>query len=112
MANGMVAMAGAVYSQWTNFYDNSSGVGMVVIALASVIIGTAIFKNPKRVKGTTAVVVGALIYTAALNVIIAFGVDSVYLKLIMAVLFAIILILNNTVLAGGKKIKHKEKNHA
>ena len=112
MANGMVAMAGAVYSQWTNVYDNNSGVGMVVIALASVIIGTAIFKNLRFVKGTTAVLVGALIYTGALNIIIAFGVPSGYLKLIMAVLFAVILILNNSVLSGGKKIKNREKHHA
>lgn len=103
IANGMVALGGAVFSQWMNFYDNTSGVGMVVIALASVIIGSAVFKKVPKIKGTTSAVVGALIYTACLNIIIALGIDSVYLKLIMAILFAIILVLNNTVFSKGKK---------
>ena len=47
LANGLVALAGAIYSQYMTYYDNTSGTGMVVIALASVIIGTAIFKNVK-----------------------------------------------------------------
>lgn len=102
LANAMVALAGGVYGQWMNYYDNTSGTGMVVIALASVIIGTALFRKLYKVRGTTAVLVGALIYTACLNVVIAFGVPSSYLKLIMAALFAVILVLNRTVLSKSK----------
>ncbi|MEG2002908.1 MAG: ABC transporter permease [Clostridia bacterium] len=106
-ANGMVALGGAVYSQMMNFYDNTSGVGMVVLALASVIIGCAVFRKLPKVKGTTAVLVGALIYTACLNVIVVtlsiFNIGSEYLKLVMAILFAVILVLNNTLLSKGKK---------
>lgn len=102
IANGMVGLAGAIYSQYMRYFDNTSGTGMVVIALASVIIGVAIFRNAKIVKGTTAVIVGALIYTAALNIVIALGVPTTYLKLFMALAFAIVLIVNNY-LADKKK---------
>ncbi len=110
LANGLVALAGAIYSQYMNYFDNTSGTGMVVIALASVIIGTAIFKHVKFVKGTTAAIVGALIYTAVLNVIIALGVPTIYLKLVMALSFLVILILNYYFFSRDKKIKKGEKH--
>lgn len=107
IANGMVGLAGAIYSQYMRYFDNTSGNGMVVIALASVIIGVAIFKKVRFVKGTTAVIVGALIYTAALNIVIALGVPTTYLKLFMALAFAIVLILNNSLF---DKKKHKKED--
>lgn len=110
LANAMVALAGGVYGQWMNYYDNTSGIGMVVLALASVIMGTAIFKKATKVKGTSAVIIGALIYTACLNVVIALGVPSSYLKLVMAILFAIILMLNKTVFKQGIGKKKEVKN--
>ena len=112
LANGLVALAGAIYSQYMNYYDNTSGTGMVVIALASVIIGTAIFKNVRVIKGTTAAIIGALIYTAVLNVIIALGIPTFYLKLVMAVAFLIILVLNTYVFSKEKKNKKGGVNHA
>ena len=112
LANGLVALAGAIYSQYMTYYDNTSGTGMVVIALASVIIGTAIFKNLKIIKGTTAAIIGALIYTAVLNAIIALGVPTLYLKLVMAGAFLIILILNTYVFSKEKKNKKGGVNHA
>ena len=108
IANGMVGLAGAIYGQYMNYFDNMSGTGMVVIALASVIIGCAMFKNLKKIKGTTAVIIGALIYTAALNIVIAIGVPTTYLKLVMATIFAIILVLNGFVLNTDKKLKKGE----
>lgn len=110
IANGMVGLAGAIYGQYMNYFDNTSGTGMVVIALASVIIGCAMFKKVKVVKGTTAVIVGALIYTACLNFAVACGIPTTYLKLLMALLFAVILILNNTVLSKDKMSKKKGEN--
>ena len=103
LANGLVALAGSIYSQYMNYFDNTSGTGMVVIALASVIIGTALFRNVKFIKGTTAAIIGALIYTAILNLVIALGVPTTYLKLFMALSFLIILILNLYVFSKEKK---------
>ena len=103
IANSMVGLAGAIYSQYMRYFDNTSGTGMVVIALASVIIGIAIFRKAKIVKGTTAVIIGAMIYTAALNIVIALGVPTTYLKIVMALAFAVVLILNNYLTDKKKK---------
>jgi putative ABC transport system permease protein len=106
IANAMVALAGAVYSQQMNYYDNTSGIGMVVIGLASVIIGCSIFKNAKVVKGTTSVIIGAIIYSACLSIAVNIGIDSTYLKLVMAVIFTIVLIINKYVEKNnGKSLK-------
>lgn len=112
LANGFVAMSGAIYSQLFMSYDNNSGTGKAVLALASVIIGTAIFSNIKFIKDTTAVVIGAIVYSLCLNYLVLVDKDGIYLKLLNAVLFALILIFNNKISAflhkrsvskGGKK---------
>jgi len=103
IANAMVALAGAVYSQQMNYYDNTSGVGMVVIALASVIIGCSIFRNVKFIKGTTSAIIGALIYSGCLSFAINIGIHTTMLKLLMAVIFAIVLIINNQISNNNKK---------
>ena len=112
LANGFVAMSGAIYSQLFMSYDNNSGTGKAVLALASVIIGTAIFSIIKFIKDTTAVVIGAIVYSLCLNYLVLVDKDGIYLKLLNAVLFALILIFNNKISAflhkrsvskGGKK---------
>lgn len=112
LANGFVAMSGAIYSQFTKSYDNSAGTGKAVLALASVIIGTAIFSNIKFIKETTSVVIGAIVYSLCLNYLVLVDKDGIYLKLLNAVLFALILIFNDKISAflrkrsvskGGKK---------
>lgn len=95
VANGLVGFGGALYAQLTLNYDNTCGSGKVVLALASVIIGTAIFSKAKFVKPTTQVIVGAIIYALCLNYFTLVDTNGLYLKLMNAVCFAAILIVNN-----------------
>lgn len=97
VANGLAAMSGAVYSQLYMSYDNTSGSGKVVLALASVIIGLAIFSNVRAVKNTTAVIIGAIIYSLCLNYLVLVDTDGIYLKILNAVLFTLILICNGKI---------------
>lgn len=109
IANGLAAVSGALYSQLYSQYDNTCGSGKVVLALASVIIGSAIFASARRVKGTTASVIGAIIYSLSLNYLVLVDKNGTYLKLMNAVLFAIILIFNDR-LSHLNKYK-KANNH-
>ena len=102
VANGLVAFGGGLYAQMTLNYDNTSGTGKVVLALASVIIGLALFRGVKFVKPTSAVIVGAIIYSLCLNFFTLVDTNGTYLKIMNAAMFAIILIVNN--LAKKKKI--------
>ncbi len=112
IANGLVAFSGGLYTQLTMNYDNTSGSGKVVLTLASVIIGLAVFSKAKHVKPTTAVIVGALIYSLCLNYFTLVDPNGTYLKIMNAVCFAVILIANNQIKAvrprGGKASKQSE----
>ena len=95
LANGLVALGGALYAQLTMNYDNTCGTGKVVLALASVIIGMSLFSKAKVVKSTTAVIVGAIIYSLCLNYFTLLDTNGTYLKMMNAICFALILIFNN-----------------
>lgn len=81
------------------------GTGTVVIGLASVIIGTSLFKKVTLLRVTSSVVIGSIIYKACVAVAIRLGMPSTDLKLITAVLFLIILI-------AGMDRKAKVKTNA
>ncbi|WP_271716127.1 ABC transporter permease [Anaeromicropila herbilytica] len=94
IANGFAGLAGGIYSQKSGFFEISTGTGAIVIGLASVIIGTNIFRKA-RFKPTTAVILGAVIYKACVWIAIALGMESRDMKLITATLFLVILVLSN-----------------
>ncbi len=95
LANGFVAMSGALYANLYSQYDNSSGSGKVVMALASVIIGMAVFSRIPHISDTAAVIFGAAIYSLCLNYLVLVDTNGIYLKLLNAVMFALILIFNS-----------------
>ncbi|MGB8452150.1 MAG: ABC transporter permease [Anaerocolumna sp.] len=93
IANAFVALAGSIFVQKSGFFDISMGTGTIVIGLASVIIGTNLFKQFSAVKATTAVIIGSVIYKACVSIAISLGMAASDLKLITSILFLIILIL-------------------
>ena len=95
LANGFVSMSGALYANLFSQYDNSCGSGKVVMALASVIIGMAVFSKIRFMSDTTAVIFGAVVYSLCLNYLVLVDTNGIYLKLLNAVMFAIILIFND-----------------
>ncbi|RIX47889.1 ABC transporter permease [Paenibacillus nanensis] len=62
LSNALVACSGALIAHSQNGANNSMGIGMIVIGLASVIIGEAIFGAKTIFRATLAVVLGAIIY--------------------------------------------------
>lgn len=103
IANGLAAFSGALYAQLTMNYDNTCGSGKVVLALASVIIGLALFSKVRIVKPTTAVIIGAVIYSLCLNYFTLIDPNGTYLKIMNAACFAVILIANNQI--GKKRVR-------
>lgn len=85
------------------------GTGQVVFGLATVIIGTTIFKRLDFVKGTTAVAIGSIIYKACIQLSISLGLPANLMKLETAVLFLIILVIGGT---KKKRISKGAKNDA
>ena len=102
VANGLVTLSGSVYAQQQRFFDVSMGTGTVVIGLASVIIGTSLFKKVTFLRVTSSVVVGSIIYKVCVAVAIRMGLEASDLKFITAALFLIILVVS---MDRKKKVK-------
>lgn len=95
LANGLVALAGAIYCQKSGYFEISMGTGTMTIGLASVIIGTNLFRKASFIKSTTAVIIGSLLYKLCVSVAISFGLENSDLRLITAILFLGILVVSN-----------------
>ncbi len=93
VANGLVSFAGCIFAQEERVFEISMGTGAIVIGLASVIIGTSIFKGTVFLKATTAVLIGSVIYKACVAVALR-NFEPQAMKLITAVLFLVILIIS------------------
>ena len=84
LANALVALSGGMLAQYQNFADLSMGIGMVVIGLASLIIGEVIFGRPNIPRNILAVVLGSIIYRTIIAFVMARGMSPNDLKLISA----------------------------
>jgi putative ABC transport system permease protein len=103
ISNGLVALAGAVVAQAQGFADAGMGIGMIVMGLASVIIGETLFR-PRSVAGLLlSAVAGAFVYRLIITVALRLGMAPGDLKLITAVLVIIAL----TIPYIKKKIRHE-----
>lgn len=93
LSNGLVALSGALLSQYQGFADVNMGRGAIVIGLAAVIIGEAIFGKIFRNFGfrLLAVAFGSIIYYFVLQIVIWLGVDTDLLKLLSAAVVAVFL---------------------
>ncbi|KAB2337152.1 ABC transporter permease [Cytobacillus depressus] len=94
ISNALVALSGALVAQYNGFSDVGMGIGMIIIGLASVIIGEAIFGAKTIVRATFAVIGGAILYR--IIVTLALRVDFLEtgdMKLITAFIVVCALIL-------------------
>lgn len=93
ISNGLVALSGALLCQYQGFADINMGRGAIVIGLAAVIIGEAIFGRIFRNFGLKllSVALGSIIYYMVLQVVIWMGIDTDLLKLLSASVVAIFL---------------------
>lgn len=105
IANGLVSLGGCAFAQQQRYFDASMGTGTMVIGLASVIIGTSLFKKVTFMRVTSSVVIGSIIYKGCVALALSLGLPSTDLKLITAVLFLIILVVS---MDRNKSAKIKE----
>ncbi len=93
ISNGIVALSSALLAQYQGFADVNMGRGAIVIGLAAVIIGEAIFGKifQNFALKLLAVSFGGIIYYLVLQVVIWMGIDTDLLKLLSAVVVAVFL---------------------
>lgn len=94
IANGLVALSGCIYAQQQRSFEISIGTGAVVIGLASVIIGTSLFKKVTLLRVTSSVIIGAILYKACVAAAMFVGISANAIKLVTSVLFLVILVIS------------------
>lgn len=91
LSNALVALSGALLAQYQSFTDIGMGIGMVVIGLASVIIGEVVFGISSLMRRLIAVILGAMLYRMIIAVALEMGMPATDLKLVSATLVALAL---------------------
>ena len=91
IANGLVAFSGGVVAQAQRFVDVNMGVGMIIMGLAAVIIGEALFRPKGVARLLLAVTGGAFVYRLVISIALRAGMAPGDLKLITAAIVIIAL---------------------
>jgi putative ABC transport system permease protein len=101
MSNGLIALCGAMIAQYQGFADVQMGIGMVVLGIASVIIGEALVGSRAVGLLITGTVMGSILFRMLVAIALRWGLSPNDLKLITAVFVFAALVLPN--LAGRLK---------
>ena len=114
ISNGLVALSGALLSQYQGFADINMGRGAIVIGLCAVVIGTAIFSkvSPNFLVRLLSVGVGSIIYYIVYQTVVFIGLDTDLLKMLAAVIVALFLgipYLRKTIIPKVKKWKKNKE---
>jgi putative ABC transport system permease protein len=117
ISNGLVGLSGALYAQFNGSADSQMGVGMILVGLASVIVGNAILGTRFMILATLGAVAGSVIYRViiylALSIDFTIGtvqikLETTDMKLVSAILVVIALVatkssaLKNSILSPWK----------
>ncbi|WP_170240623.1 ABC transporter permease [Streptococcus hyovaginalis] len=106
ISNGIIALSGALISQQDGYADVSKGIGIIVIGLASIIIGEVVYgDNLTFLERLVAIVIGAIFYQFLITAVIALGFNTNYLKLFSALVLSICLmvpVFKNKIFKGAK----------
>lgn len=86
LGNGLVGLSGALVAQYQSFSDAGMGIGMIVVGLASVIMGEVVIGNKTLRRTLIAVVIGSIIYRIVITFVMRIGLPATDLKLFTAVL--------------------------
>ena len=116
MSNGLVALSGAMYAQFTGSASVQSGQGIIVVGLAAVMIGEFLIRSNKIWLITLGVIIGSIIYKAIIYFGLKYGYDIGLgpndLKLISGILIILIIVASKlqNKKGGSKKTADKKSS--
>ena len=108
IANGLVALSGALVTQSQGYADVKQGTGAIVIGLASIIIGEVVCgKRRNFMVRLSTIVVGSILYRVVVAIVLQMGLSTDDLKLLTAVLVAIALTVPIMIEKRNQKARYK-----
>ncbi len=108
LSNGIIALAGALIAQQEGYADVSRGIGVIVVGMASLIIGEVLFDNLTMAERLITIVLGAVFYQFLILGVISLGINTSYLRIFSALILAVCLMipeLKNKILKGASLTK-------
>lgn len=91
LSNGIIGLGGALISQSNGYADVNMGIGIIVIALASIIIGEVVFGELTLNQRLIAVTLGSIIYRFVILLVLQLGFSTNDLNLLSAIILALCL---------------------
>lgn len=101
ISNALVSLSGAILAQYQGFADVGMGTGIIVIGLASIIIGDTLFSKRKRQVGTTIAIIGSIFYRGVIAITLSLGMNASDLKMITSIIVIIVLWIRHQKDKGG-----------
>lgn len=105
VSNGVIALAGALIAQQEGYADVSRGIGVIVVGLASLIIGEALLSDVTLTERLLAIILGSLAYQFLILIVLTLGFDTRYMRIYSAAILAVCLmfpVLKNKILKGSR----------
>lgn len=113
LSNALVALSGGMIAQYQGFADIGMGIGLIIIGLASVIIGEALFGTKTIVRTTLAVILGAIVYRIVVTMALRVGfLETGDMKMITAFLVIVALVAPKLMQAQKEKKRRLKKRLA
>ena len=101
IANALTALSGAVYAQYMRTAEINMGTGMVIIGLASLIIGETLMPRKNIFLKVLGAVIGSVLYRFVISLALWLELSTEYLKLVSATIVA--LAIGLPAIKGSKK---------
>lgn len=108
ISNGIIALSGALMAQQEGYADASRGIGVIVIGLASLIIGEVLFSNVTLTERLLSIAIGSTAYQFLIWAVIALGINTSYIRIFSALILAICLMIptfKGKIMKGAKLSK-------
>ena len=107
LSNMLIALSGAIFAQYQRYYDSSFGVGMMVVGVATIIIGEALIRCRHNLKiMLVAIAIGSIIYRFIYLGVLHIAGEPTAMKLISALAIIACICLSKVKIKrkGGKKV--------
>ena len=103
LSNGLVGLCGALIAQYQGFADISMGIGLILVGLASVILGQAVLPQSRLWLAVVAVALGSVIYRLIIFAALQVGLNPNDMKLITALLVIVALLVPRMTRVRGRR---------
>ena len=104
LSNGLIALSGALLAQYQGFADVQMGIGMIVLGLASVIIGESLVGKAGLGLTITGAIMGSVLFRLLVAIALQWGLDPNDVKLATAAFVFAALVLPDLLARSGRKL--------